>query len=60
MKLVSFLFILPACRLSGANDLNYNVLSTETSDAAPTVPVEYSCVFRNLWTSARSVPYDTQ
>jgi hypothetical protein len=53
MKPVSFLLLLLAWRLSGTNAQNYNVISTEASDVALTVPVEYSCVFRNLWTSAR-------
>jgi hypothetical protein len=53
MKPVSFLFLLLARRLSGTNAQNYNVISTKASDIALTVPVEYSCVFRNLWTSAR-------
>jgi hypothetical protein len=53
MKTVSVLFLLLARQFSGANAQNYNLISTETSDVASTVPVEYSCVFRNLWTSAR-------
>jgi hypothetical protein len=53
MKPVSLLLLLMACRLSGANGQNYNLIATEASDVALTVPVEYSCVFRNLWTSAR-------
>jgi hypothetical protein len=53
MKPLSFVLLLLACRLSGANAQNYNLISTEASDIALTVPVEYSCVFRNLWTSVR-------
>jgi hypothetical protein len=53
MKTVSILLLLLVWRLTGANAQNYNLMSTETSDVASTVPVEYSCVFRNLWTSAR-------
>jgi hypothetical protein len=53
MKPVSFLLLLLAWRLSGVNAENYNLISTETSDVALTVPIKYSCVFRNLWTSAR-------
>jgi hypothetical protein len=54
MKPVSSVLLVLACRLSGANAQNYNLISTEASDIALTVPVEYSCVFRNhLWTSAR-------
>jgi hypothetical protein len=53
MKPVSFLLLLLAWQLSGTNAQNYNLTSSEASDVASTVPVEYSCVFRNLWTSAR-------
>jgi hypothetical protein len=53
MKPISFLLVLLACRLSGTKAQNYNLISTEASDVALTESVEYSCVFTNLWTSAR-------
>jgi hypothetical protein len=53
MKPLSFILLLLAWHLSGANAQNYNLISSEASNVPLTVPVEYSCVFRNLWTSAR-------
>jgi hypothetical protein len=53
MKPISFVLLLLACHLSGTKAQNYNLISTEPSDVALTESVEYSCVFRNLWTSAR-------
>ncbi len=53
MKPLSFVLLLLACLLSGVIAQKYNLISTEASDVALAVPVEYSCAFRNLWTSAR-------
>jgi hypothetical protein len=53
MKPVSFVLLLLACRLSGANAQNYNFVSSEASDVPLTESVQYSCLFKNLWTSAR-------
>jgi hypothetical protein len=53
MKPVSFLLLLLAWRLSGVHAQSYNLISSEASDVAVTQPVQYSCVFKSLWTSAR-------
>jgi hypothetical protein len=52
MKPVSVLLLLLAWRLSGANAQSYNLISSETSDVPLTEPVQYSCMFKNLWTRA--------
>jgi steroid 5-alpha reductase family enzyme len=53
MKPVSLLLVLLACLLSGAKAQNYNLMSSETSDVPLTDSVQYSCLFKNLWTSTR-------
>jgi hypothetical protein len=54
MKPVSLLLLLLTCRLSGANAQNYNLISSKVSDVPLTTEsVQYSCLFKNLWTSAR-------
>ena len=53
IKPLTLLLLLLACLLSGANAQNYNLMSSETSDVPLTDYVQYSCLFKNLWTSTR-------